>query len=166
MESLKKALRQRLEGAKRVAVLGVGSDLRGDDAAGILAGKELEKARAGGKGRPRLKVFFGATAPENLTGEIKKFKPTHLVIVDTAEMRQKPGTMFILRGDELGGGVTFSTHIMPPRILVRYFRESLGCEVVIIGIQPKTLNFGKPVSKDVRGAAKEAAQAILAGISK
>jgi len=160
MEKLKKALTIRLEGAKRVAVLGVGSDLRADDAAGILAAKALEDRRAGGKGAVRLKVFLGATAPENLTGEIKNFKPTHLVIVDTAEMRERPGTMLVLKGDDLSGGVTFSTHIMPPKILVRYFQESIGCEVVIVGIQPKTIEFGRPVSKEVASAAKALARAI------
>jgi len=33
--------------------------------------------------------FYRRTAPENLTGEIKKFQPTHLIIIDAAELNKE-----------------------------------------------------------------------------
>jgi Ni,Fe-hydrogenase maturation factor len=49
---------------------------------------------------------------------------------------------------------------MPAKILVDYLQKSLDCEIAIVGIQPKNVDFGKPISKVVSGAAKEVAGAI------
>ena len=157
--TIKKALRNRLAGAKKVALLGIGSDLRGDDVAGMLAAEKLFKLLAK-KTTPKLKVFFGSTAPENLTGEIKKFKPDHLIMVDTVEIGEKPGTMLVLAGQEMGEGVSFSTHKMPAKILSEYFSRSIKCNVTIVGIQPASLDFGKKPSKTVSDATGEIARAI------
>jgi hydrogenase 3 maturation protease len=159
VESLKKELAARLKDAKRVAVLGIGSELRGDDIAGILVLESLKKSR---KMRPsvRLKTFEGSTAPENITGEIKAFKPTHIIIVDTADIGEKPGTVLLLRADEVGRGISFSTHKIPPKILIDYFANSLKCEIIIIGIQPKSIGFGKPASKAVIASSKSVALSI------
>lgn len=161
MPDLKKALKTRLKGARRVALLGIGSELRQDDAAGTLVAEKLGKyPKPRRAGHPQLKVFHGATAPENLTGEIKRFKPTHLILVDTVEMEEKPGTILLLDADRVGGGISFSTHKLPAKVLVDYFIKSIGCAVTIIGIQPKALEFGKPVTKHVQESVGHVARAI------
>ncbi|MDP2928875.1 MAG: hydrogenase 3 maturation endopeptidase HyCI [Candidatus Omnitrophota bacterium] len=165
MQSLKDELTARLKGAKRVAVLGVGSELRGDDVAGIVVLESIKKSKKKLRRGVKLKTFEGSTAPENLTGEIRTFKPTHLVIVDTADIGEKPGAVLLLRADEVSRGVSFSTHKIPPKILIDYFVHSLKCEIVIIGIQPKTINFGKPVSRTVIACAKSVASSILQALS-
>ena len=159
MNALRKFLKTRLEGARSIAVIGIGSDLRGDDVAGILAAKSLETL-AKKKKKRKIKVFFGATAPENITGEIKNFGPSHIIIIDTAEIEEKPGTILVLTLDETGGGISFSTHTMPAKILAEYFLKSFTCDCIIIGIQPKSLKFGSKASKAVASAAKEVAAAI------
>jgi hydrogenase 3 maturation protease len=164
VQTLKTTLLHRLAGAKRVAVLGIGSDLRADDAAGNIAAVRLMKALARRKKKAPAKVFLGETAPENLTGEIKRYKPSHLVIVDTADLRKKPGSIFIFKPEALGEGVSFSTHKMPARILVDYLVTSLGCDVTIIGIQPGSVAFGKAPSKTVTDAAKRTALALAGAI--
>ena len=157
---LKTSLSQRLKGAKRVAVLGIGSDLRQDDVAGMLVAQDLDKFSKKRRSSPKLKSFLGATAPENLTGVIRDFDPDHIILVDSIDIREKPGTILVLMPDELGGGVSFSTHKLPAEVLVDYFVKSLGSKVMIIGIQPKSLDFGKAPCKTVVSAAKEVAQAI------
>ena len=165
MQSLTKELQARLKAAKRVAVPGVGSEFRGDDAAGVLVAQALQKCtgdRGPGTGKKiALKVFVGATAPENLTGEVKRFKPTHIIIVDTADIRQKPGTILLLRTEDLGAGVSFSTHKLPAKVLMDYFIKSLKCKILLIGIQPKTLSFGNAVSKEVKSSIKDVSNAIM-----
>jgi len=146
VESLTQKLQKILRNAGRVAVLGVGSELRGDDAAGIFIARQLDASC--GRKRSRVKVFIGDTAPENLTGEIKRYKPTHIVIVDSADMGTPPGTIRLIDPDEVGG-VTFCTHSLPLKVLTDYLRRSLECTIAIIGIQPKRLGFGSSVSKEV-----------------
>lgn len=138
--------------------------MRADDAAGILAATQLKKALAGRKAGRAVKIFLGETAPENLTGEIKRYKPSHLVIIDTADLRKRPGTIFVFTPQDVGGGVSFSTHKMPARILVDYLVRSLGCEVAIIGIQPKSVDFGNNISRAVKSSAKKAAAALAGAI--
>lgn len=103
MTNLKATLKKRLNKAKRIALLGVGSKLRCDDAAGILVAEQLEKERRKVKFQQSLKVFIGATAPENLTGEIKRFKPTHLIIIDSADLGKPAGAVQLISADEVGG---------------------------------------------------------------
>jgi len=154
MPNLKILLKNKLKSSKKIAVLGVGSVLRNDDAAGLLVADELKKIK-----NPKLKVFLGSTAPENLTGEIIKYKPTHIVIVDSVDMDQKPGSILLIE-PQVVDGVSFSTHMLPVKMIVDYFLESLKCEVIIIGIQPKSLEFGGTVSDEVKKSAKQIADTI------
>ncbi len=160
MESLKKELAARLKGARRVAVLGIGSELRADDVAGILVINALQKSWKVNKS-VKLRTFDGSTAPENVTGEVRAFKPTHLIIVDSADIGETPGAVLLLRADEVGRGISFSTHKIPPKILIDYFAHTLKCEIVIIGIQPKIINFGLPASKAVIASSRSVAESIM-----
>ena len=158
MTTLKTLLSNRLDGAKRIAVLAIGSEFRADDAAGILVGESIVKRNKSRK----LKVFQGATAPENLTGEIRKFNPSHIIIVDTADIKESPGTVMLLKPEELSKDITFSTHKMPAEVLIEYFIKSMAAAVTFIGIQPSTIKFGAKPSLHVKAAAKEVASAIIA----
>ena len=159
MQNLTTELKKRLKAAKKIAVLGVGSEFRGDDAAGMLVAEEVLKKSK------KVKVFLGATAPENLTGEIIKFKPSHLVIVDTADIKQRPGTILLLNAEDLAEGVSFSTHKLPPRVMMDYFVKKLKCSIFIIGIQPKSIRFDAAVSKEVKSSVREVSSAIISAIN-
>ena len=147
MPRLKTLLKNKLKGAARVAVLAVGSPLRGDDASGLLAVEGLGKSG-------NLRVFYGGSAPENLTGLVKRFNPTHLIVIDSADFKARPGSVRILGLRQITGD-SFSTHRLPLDMLVSYFSLELRCRVIVIGIQPKSIKFSSPVSPQVkRGAAK------------
>jgi hydrogenase 3 maturation protease len=159
VENLRNNLKNNLFGAKKIAILGVGSELRADDIAGILVSQELEKdAKKIGRSID-LKVFLGYTAPENLSGEIKKFAPTHVMIIDTADIGKNPGDVALFTPED-SGGISFSTHKLPIKVLAQYLLQSFECKVIIIGIQPKTLDFGKAISKEVKSAANGVSKAI------
>ena len=189
-------------GALRVAVLAVGSRLRGDDAAGLLATEELSRIlrRAGiarrtrracipARGKrglypapfagdcprfppPKVAVFLGETAPENMTGRIKRFRPTHLVILDAADMaplrrgqfRRRPGAVAVFDPDQVAGDTLGSTHSLPLTMLAEYLRHETGCQAVIVGIQPAHRDFGRPPSASVLAAARKAAEMIASAL--
>jgi hydrogenase 3 maturation protease len=154
MPNLKILLKNKLKSSKKIAFLGVGSVLRNDDAAGLLVADELKKIK-----NPKLRVFLGSTAPENLTGEIIKYTPTHIIIVDSVDMEQEPGSIMLI-DPQVVEGVSFSTHMLPVKMIVDYFIESLKCEIIIIGIQPKSLEFGETVSEEVGKSTKQIADTI------
>jgi hydrogenase 3 maturation protease len=159
MQNLTNKLKSNLEGAKRIAVLGVGSELRADDNAGMLITQDLERSQAKINKVVDLKVFLGHTAPENLSGEIKKYAPSHVLIVDTADIGKKPGEVAIFTPED-SGGISFSTHKLPIKVLAQYLTQSIDCRIIIIGIQPKTLDFGKDVSKEVNASIKQISNEI------
>jgi hydrogenase 3 maturation protease len=138
-----------------VAVLAVGSELLGDDAVGLVVGGLLAEL-----GSPRLRVFMGATAPENCTGPIRRFSPTHLLLVDAADMGAEPGGIGLLDPERLGG-VAFTTHSLPLTVVVDYLVKSLpGCRVVVVGIQPESLVFGAQPTARVAEAAERVVEAV------
>jgi len=165
MLKLSTLIKNRLQNAKRIALLAVGSELRADDAAGLLAAGILA-ADTRRKKRVKFKVFLGETAPENLTGEIKKFAPSHLIIIDSADSGRRPGQVSLINPQE-AGGVSFSTHKVPLKIMADYLWESCACSTLIIGIKPKSLNFMGSICPEVKKAVTLVSRAIkeaLAGI--
>ena len=141
MPSLEKFLKNRTKEASRIALLAIGSEFRGDDAAGLLVAENLKKLlKAPSR---KFKIFIGATAPENLTGDIKRFNPSHILLVDSVDFNDKPGSILVLSPRDIGDGVSFSTHKMPAKVLMQYFSNSFVCDPILIGIQPVSIDFGK-----------------------
>jgi hydrogenase 3 maturation protease len=166
---LRTTLKKTLSEAGPIAVLGIGSDLRADDVAGVIVARVLR--RAWGRSRSMYAAFEGGTAPENLTGEISRFVRGHegtgrghVVLVDTADMNLKPGQVCLLHRDDLAG-VSFSTHQLPLSVLVDYIQESSAVDVTIVAIQPKTVLFGGPLSSAVGKAADLVASALRGAVS-
>jgi len=167
VESLAQILSEHLADARRVAVLGVGSPLHGDDAAGLLAAQRLQERL---KTRPaaatvQVEVFLGESAPENLTGAIRRFAPTHLVILDAADLGKAPGTIRIIDPQAPTANASMSTHSLPLGVLAGYLERSVGCRSVIVGVQPANGRYGAAVSELVDQAATKLAQALLEAIA-
>lgn len=140
-----------------MAVVGVGQELNGDDAAGVLAARALrQRQRAGSSGAHRpapfsLLVIEGAHAPENCTGAIRQFAPDLVILVDAAEMGDPPGTVRWVDGRE-AGSLGASTHALPTSLIARYLAAELSCEIGVIGIQVQDTSLGAQVSPPVRRA--------------
>jgi len=160
VQNLETILKQKLENANRIAVLGIGSDLRGDDVVGILAAQQIEKSIKNKTTPPQVQVFIGETAPENLTGEIKRFNPTLMIIIDSADLDTEPGQIRVLNVEEIGG-TSFCTHSLPIKVMVDYLLQSLKFEVITIGVQPKTLAVGAKPSKQIIQVAKRLSETIV-----
>ena len=172
----RKGVSRELAAAKRLFVLGVGNLQRGDDAAGSLFIRRLEgelarrksrlAAPAAGPSASRadlkksslvdLQVLDGGAAPENVTGVIRGFRPTHVLIVDAAAGGHRPGTIFIMDRDKIRED-DISTHRLPLFHLARYLEEDIGCRVILLGIELKAAGPGRPVSREVGAAASRLA---------
>jgi hydrogenase 3 maturation protease len=148
-----------LRSAHSLAVVGIGSDLRGDDIAGCLVLRELRVATA--RSRPKkIRLFDGGTAPENLTGAIGRFRPSHILLVDAADLGEKPGAVKLIEPENIDG-MSFSTHALPLSIMADYLERALPCRVLFLGIQPGRTDFGAPPSREIRQTARRLARIIL-----
>jgi Ni,Fe-hydrogenase maturation factor len=53
---------------------------------------------------------------------------------------------------------------MPINVLIRYLQQSVPCKVLILGIQPKSREYGRPLSAPVKKAVQRAAAALAASL--
>ena len=154
-------LRQRLSTrrlSERIAIVGIGNELDGDDAAGVLVVRALRGSLGG---RDDLLLIDAGTAPENFTGSLRRFQPSLVVMIDAADIGGQPGAVAYVPWQD-AEGFSASTHTLPVSVFAEYLAAELGCEAALIGIQPAHLDFDRPVSQPVRVAIR-AVTAELAG---
>jgi len=137
----------------RIAVVGVGHDLRGDDAAGLWVAHALQPLVAGNES---LLAIEAGMAPENASGQLRRFRPDLVLLVDAADMGAEPGTVRWLSCRDTTG-ITASTHTPPMHILASYLTAEFGCAVALLGIQPADIALGAPLSPLVREAVETTA---------
>lgn len=138
-------------GARRVVLLGVGSELCGDDAAGMLLAENVSRRLGQGSG---WQILAGSTAPENFTGPIRAFKPDVFIVADAADFGAEVGHARLIDPEAMEEA-GFSTHMLPFRLTLDYLKQDLGCEVFILGIQAGAMEFATPASPQLRRAVEE-----------
>jgi len=143
--------------AKKVAVLGAGSVLCGDDAVGMIVAKKLKYLSPN---HPRLLAMEGSTAPENFTGLIRDFKPDLLLLVDAAYIDGEVGDIALIAPEDIEG-LNFSTHMLPFGVLCDYLKSEVNCHTIVIGIKPGTVDFGASASDTICCAADALVEKIL-----
>jgi hydrogenase maturation protease len=142
----------------RILVLGLGNDLIADDAAGPIAVRRMREAwQALEAAPPSARVEFvessvsGVALLEDLVGHDRA-----LIIDAVATGRAPPGTIHVLRPDDLGPVVAPSPHYagLPEMLtLARELALDFPAEVSILGLEvvdPHTI--GGPLSGEVTAA--------------
>jgi hydrogenase 3 maturation protease len=147
-------------GPPRIAIVGIGNEYRSDDAAGILIARALSQ-REYGANADHILICEADHAPENVTGELRRFSPTLVLLIDAAEMSKAPGTVEWIREEDIDG-MSASTHSLPLSMLSLYLRMELNCKVSLLGIQPKSNEVGETVSEEVLQAIDE----VVAGLGE
>jgi hydrogenase 3 maturation protease len=136
-----------------VAVLGVGNPMCSDDAAGVLVARALS-GRECASDTERVLIIESGHAPENRTGELRRFAPDIVLIIDAADMGETPGTIQWIPEESIDG-MSASTHSLPLSMLAHYLRMDLGCSVMLLGIQIHSNEIGENVSGEVLQAVNE-----------
>jgi hydrogenase 3 maturation protease len=142
-------LRTQLRGAKKIFVLGIGMNWKGDDRLGCALARALAQALA--KKLPAatgIRVVNGGEAPENFTGAIRAFSPSHVLLLDAVDHGLAPGTVFLADEQSIAVG-DMTSHHLPLKLLMRFLGVSLPCRVILVGVQPQTLRPGNRLSAAV-----------------
>jgi hydrogenase 3 maturation protease len=154
--SLRRLLNQRRSEHKRIAIVGIGNEMRGDDAAGMLVVRTLNLRVVN---LEHLRIIEGGHAPENATGDLRKFSPDLVLLIDAADMGNEAGSIALIPMEEIDG-MSANTHSLPLSMLARYLTLELNCEVALLGIQPKSVEMGEPVCGEVNQAVSDIAEEI------
>lgn len=143
----------RLKG--KLAIVGIGNIIRGDDGLGpkligILKSRDL----------PGVTLFDCGTAPENYIFPILATSCDTVVLVDAADIGKDPGCIEVFGLDRISR-VSFSTHNPSPRLftdLLKTGREDMN--IFVISVQPKSTGIGAPMSREVLEALDSIADII------
>lgn len=142
---------------RRTAIFGVGHDLRGDDAVGLVVIRALQDHRME---TDRFMLLDAGPSPENFTGRLRDFKPETVLFIDAAEMDAEPGDIRWLSWQDVTG-LSASTHTLPLSVLTKYLMAEYNCEVAMLGIQPAGTLIDTPLSPAVKAAAESIVLSLI-----
>ncbi len=152
-------------------ILAVGNTMRGDDGISSYIVEQVNKSvnEADGKTNNSTNILKGlekiaidcGTIPENYTSVIRKYKPDILVLIDAAEMGLTPGSYRIVAPERIGV-MTISTHGMPLSLFVSYVKQFCKT-VLLLGVQPRKMDFSENLSPELYIAGDEIAKIIVSG---
>ncbi len=148
--------RQRVDRPLRVAVVGIGHELRGDDAAGVALAQSLERFVIRNE---NLLVIFAGPTPENCTAQLRRFEPDSVLLLDAAHMGEEPGKVRWLPWEQ-AANFSASTHSIPLSLIGNYLTRELGCEVGLLGIQPANIKVGDQISSAVKASIEVTAESL------
>ncbi len=152
-------LRDRLHG-RRVLILCLGNPLRCDDALGPYVARRLRL-------RGVKCVIDADGSPESFLYEIIVRRPEVLLIVDAVDAGLKPGDVIIVEGDlPSPEGTVTVTHGLPLRMLLDKLGRVLGAlDVLLVGIQVRSTDYGVGLSREVRRAADALVKLLVDAIA-
>lgn len=123
------------------AFIGLGNPDRGDDAAGLRLIDMLNRKKPG--------YFY--SEQQGLEGVIldliKRSKIKRIIFVDSSDFHAEPGEFRIFEREDLDDD-QISSHKIPLSIYAAILEMS-GKEIHILGIQPKSLEYGAGLSDEV-----------------
>lgn len=143
MIGFEKELKDFIAGAKKIAVLGIGNDLKTDDGLGLFIVDNLHIDD------PRILIENVGSVPEGFTRALADFGAERVIMVDAADMLKPPGHVELITKDRIGG-IAISTHRMPLSFLMMYLEQETGGKAILIGIQPKSIQFGEGLTPEIQ----------------
>lgn len=163
ISSLRQALRSPAERAAKIAIVGVGNELRGDDGAGTAVVRALAAMtgihQSPGEAGQQILILDAGPAPENYTGPLRRFRPDLVLIIDAAEMGEAPGAVRWLSWKETSG-IGVATHALPLHVFATYLCAGLGCDVALLGIQPANTDISVALSASARKAVRKVTRVL------
>lgn len=144
---------------KRVVVVGLGNVLMGDDGVGVRVAEELLRLNL----PPNVIVHPAGTPGLALLHLIEGYEK--VVLVDAIKLGGEPGTVYRLGFDlsSFKDGGLLSMHDLDAAAALRLAVGAglpLG-EVVIIGVEPRRVRFGEPLSNEVEASIPKVVSLVL-----
>jgi hydrogenase maturation protease len=155
---------QTLRRSPRITVLGIGNLLLKDEGIGV----HLVQKLAGITDDANIKIIDAGTSPDFLSlvdGNIDK-----LIVVDAVQAGNEPGTIYRITPDDLGLDSTLPVSLHEIGVLdsLKFMAlfDRLPESTVIIGIEPKTIDFGLDLSPEVEAKIPEIINLVLTEIEE
>ncbi|MEM2940103.1 MAG: hydrogenase maturation protease [Thermoproteota archaeon] len=151
-EEVKRRLEEWLADVEKLMVLGVGNELRGDDAVGVLVARSLKHFNG-----DRFEAVECGVSLEACVDYALEKKPSHLLIVDAFP---DGGKLVLLDTADLESHTPVSTHAIPLPLLLDVFKPPSEASVKVLGIGVENFKLGTVVSDEYREVAEKVASII------
>ena len=137
----------------RTVFVGVGNELRSDDGIGLLI---IEKLRD----MIDCPCINAGQVPENSFGPIVKERPDTVIIIDAVQLFTKPGSYQLLTEMDIQH-TGFSTHTLSLSVFMQYLSEASDADVYLLGIQPRSTEFGQGLTPQLEDSLDEIVNLIV-----
>jgi hydrogenase 3 maturation protease len=134
--------------------MGIGNPLRKDDFIGMEVVRTLRKLEL-----PNVHLIEAHDIPENYTGLVEEVSPTHILLIDSADLGCRPGSVRFI-SPSIIDSFSISTHSLPLSIMSKYLTKKTGAKVSLLAIQPKSLDFGEGLSEELSKSAEDLCRII------
>ena len=128
----------------KVAIAGIGNPIRTDDYVGLKIVEQLK-----GKVPETVLLLEAETIPESYLSNIEDFKPSHVLLIDAANLGLKPGQARLVDPEAIANYDAVTTHILPLRIFCEYVKQATGAKIALLLIEPKSMEFGEGLTPQV-----------------
>jgi hydrogenase maturation protease len=146
------------EAPSRIVVIGVGNLLLKDEGIGIHAVKALQEINL----PPDIKLIDGGTSPDLIAYTRAGDK---MIIIDAAKAGGPPGSIYRFQPEDLarGKGKLTSAHEMGvlENLKLMALTGNEPRETVIIGIEPKAVDWGTELSNTLKARLPEIIKVVL-----
>lgn len=135
----------------RTLVITLGSTLRADDGVGPYVCSHVKfKSRT-------LRLLDAGTTPEAVAQTAIDWKPDKIILVDAAHFRGEAGEVRVIPLEAINQSTITSTHSFPLSVTFSVVKEDTGAELVVVGVQAKSLDYKEGLSPEVEKTAAELA---------
>jgi hydrogenase 3 maturation protease len=145
----------------KIALLGIGNELRRDDSVGLAVIDGLGELIDD----PSISLVKCHEVPENFTGRVKRFNPACVILIDAADFGGAPGEVRVFELNELEG-IEITTHRPSLAVLGEYLQSETSAGIFVIGIQPADREFGEGLSPTARRASIVVADALRTALNR
>ncbi|WP_017755246.1 HyaD/HybD family hydrogenase maturation endopeptidase [Calidifontibacillus oryziterrae] len=149
----------------KITILGIGNTLYSDEGVGVHILPLLEKELAGYE---NVEIIEGATDGIRLLGPVEE--ADYLVIIDAINAGKAGGTIITITDDEIPQyfGVKMSIHQLGFQevLFAAKIREQLPKKMVMIGVQPESLQFGIEMSQTVKDVLPTVVKMVVVQVEK
>ena len=103
--------------------------------------------------RPDLRLIDAGTTPESIAQTAIDWKPDKVILIDAAHFQGVAGELRVIPLEAINTQTVLSTHSFPLSVTFSIVKEDTKAELVVVGVQAKSLDYHEGLSPEAERAA-------------